>query len=784
MPHLFRSYFALLLCLISISFSALPSPAAEQTTITIWGLWDTEGDRAAIAEFERLNPDIKVNLARVGSLGLVDPQKLLTAVAGGVPPDVLQQDRFQIGEWAFRGTFRALNDLIERDNFDLTQYYETCLLEATYEGNIYGIPRYSDGRGLYYNKESLRRAGLDPERPPKTWDELLDHAVRLTERAPDGRITRAGFIPMYGNSFLYMYGWLNGGEFMNADQSQATLTDPRIVEALQWMTDFYDIYGGVSAAESFISGFQANQNHPLVIGQLPMMIDGSWVLGDIAKFAPGLDFGVAPPPAPEGRDPITWSGGFAMVIPAGAKNPDASWRFIQFMTSEEGWAAYCEGQQRYNALGGNLFVPPLTASRRADAMIRERFAPEAPNLRAAFESFQNMMAISKYRPVTPVGNRLWDEQLRATENAIRKNATPQATLETANRAVQKELDGILEFDKKEPMSWSIVFVTIGLVVVIGLVLLIGANERAHRGSPMARGEARAGMLFAAPWIFGFTLLMAGPIIASLYLSFTSYNVLLPPVKVGTQNFRELLFHDALFWKSLVNTLYVTVIAVPLSTAIGLGLALMVRREGTRGLSTYRTLYYMPSIVPIVATSLLWVWILHSDYGLLNSFIRFLNGTVLGWFDLRLGTPNWLQSEHWSKPAIILTLLWAAGGGLIFWLAALKSVPVEMYEAAEVDGAGKVKQFFYITVPIITPYIFFSVVMGIISTMQIFTQAFVMTPGGKPADSTYFYVYYLFDNAFRYFKMGYASAMAWVLFVIILALTLVQLRLSRKWVHYG
>ncbi|GAB4317031.1 MAG: hypothetical protein Kow0059_09880 [Candidatus Sumerlaeia bacterium] len=758
-------------------------PDSDRVRIVVWGLWDTEGDRVAIAEFEKRNPDIEVVVARLGPDGFVDPQKLLTAVAGGVPPDVLQQDRFQIGEWAFRGTFRPLNDLIERDDFNLDQFFDTCLMEAVYEDRIYGIPRYTDGRGLYYNKQAFRQAGLDPDRPPRTWEELRQYALKLTSRDGD-RLSKAGFIPMYGNSFLYMYGWLNGGEFMSADGSRATLNDPRIVEALGWVVDFYDMFGGADEVESFISGFQANQYDPFIIGQLAMVIDGSWVLDRIASFAPGLEFGVAPPPAPKGREPITWSGGFALVIPSGAPHPEASWRFIKWMTSVEGWKAYCEGQKRYNELRGNQFVPPLTASREADAMIRDLFAPKLPHLRAAFESFQNMMSISKFRPVTPVGNKMWDEQLRASEDAIRHKATPQEALDTATRNVQKELDYITQFSNHIPLRWAPVLVTIGLIMMLGLIALVGMNEWAARRSPLARGEARAGMLFAAPWILGFMTLMAGPILVSLVLSFTSYNVLLPPVKVGLFNFRELLFHDALFRKSLYNTLFVTVIAVPLSTAIGLGLALMVRRDTVRGISIYRTLYYIPSIVPIVATSILWIWILHSEFGLLNTFIRFLNHAVFEHLGFQIGTPHWLQSPVWAKPAIILTLLWAAGGGLIFWLAALKSVPIELYEAAEVDGAGKISQFFFVTVPIITPYIFFSVVMGIISTMQIFTQAFIMTPGGRPAGSTYFYVYYLFDNAFRYFKMGYASAMAWILFVIILVLTLIQLTLSKKWVHYG
>jgi multiple sugar transport system permease protein len=188
-------------------------------------------------------------------------------------------------------------------------------------------------------------------------------------------------------------------------------------------------------------------------------------------------------------------------------------------------------------------------------------------------------------------------------------------------------------------------------------------------------------------------------------------------------------------------------------------------------------FYLPAIVPVVASSLLWLWVLNPQLGLLNSLLR-----VCGWTD----PPRWLASPSWvlgSKSAIILMGLWGAGSSMIIWLAGLKGIPQHLYESASIDGAGPGRRFWNITLPMLSPYIFFNLVTGVIGTMQIFAQAYIMTQGG-PDDSTMFYAYYLFNSAFRYFKMGYASAMAWVLFLIVLALTLVQLGLGRKWVHYG
>jgi len=243
-----------------------------------------------------------------------------------------------------------------------------------------------------------------------------------------------------------------------------------------------------------------------------------------------------------------------------------------------------------------------------------------------------------------------------------------------------------------------------------------------------------------------------------------------PRFVGAKNYIEMFTNDPLFYKSLGNTLFMA-IGIPLSMAVGLGIALLLNYE-IRGMAVYRTFFYLPAIMPAVAASILWMWIFNPQQGVLNTFL------------LRVGVspPSWLQDKSWAKPALILMSLWSAGGGMIIWLAGLKGIPKHLYEAARIDGAGRIRQFWNITLPMLSPYIFFNMVMGLIHTFQIFTQAYIMT-GGGPVDATLFYVYALFNNAFRYMRMGYASAMAWVLFAIVLGLTAIQLTLSKRWVHY-
>lgn len=288
----------------------------------------------------------------------------------------------------------------------------------------------------------------------------------------------------------------------------------------------------------------------------------------------------------------------------------------------------------------------------------------------------------------------------------------------------------------------------------------------------------SGYLFIAPWLLGFLLLTVGPMIYSMYLSFTSATLLSPPRWIGVENYQKMFNNDPRFFESFWNTMYYVIFAVPLGLVLSLLLALLLNQK-LRGMSIFRTIFFLPSITNMVAVSVLWLWIFNPEFGLLNTALEKFG--IVG--------PLWLQSEAWAKPALILMSLWGIGGGIIIFLSALQGVPQELYEAAELDGATSVRKFFHITFPMISPAIFFSLIMSIIGSFQVFTQAFVMTssaqPGseGGPNNATLFFVLYLYKKAFQEFKMGYASALAWILFLVILIFTLIQTRLSKKWVYY-
>lgn len=290
-----------------------------------------------------------------------------------------------------------------------------------------------------------------------------------------------------------------------------------------------------------------------------------------------------------------------------------------------------------------------------------------------------------------------------------------------------------------------------------------------------RSEAQAtrtGLLFALPWIVGFLVFFAYPVLASAYYSLCNYDAIRPPRFVGFQNYQRLFFEDELFWKSLGNTLYMVVFGLPVGLLASLAIAVLLNQK-LKGIAFYRTIFYLPSITPVVATSILWLWLLNPEMGLVNIALS----------KLGIPGPAWLTDPAWSKAALILMGLWGAGGGMVIYLAALQDIPESLYEAASLDGAGKVTQFFRVTLPMLSPVILFNMIMGLIGTFQYFTQAYVMTAGG-PEDSTTFYALHLFNRAFLDFKMGYASAMAWILFLITLAAALFVFKTSARWVYYS
>jgi len=298
-------------------------------------------------------------------------------------------------------------------------------------------------------------------------------------------------------------------------------------------------------------------------------------------------------------------------------------------------------------------------------------------------------------------------------------------------------------------------------------------KQMRKKSSIDRQNTRNGLLFCSPVLMGLLVFTLYPVISSLYYSFCDYPMLKPPVWVGLSNYRA-LFADPIFYTSLYNTAFYAAFATPLGIIVAFVLALLLNQK-VKGMAIFRTMFFVPSIVPMVAGSVLWLWLLNPQYGLINA--------VLG--AMHLPQFRWMADPAQAKPALIVMSTWGIGGWMLIYLAGLQDVPQELYEASEMDGASAWQRMWHVTVPFMSPHLFFTLVMGFIGAAQYFTQAFVMTNGqGGPVDSTRFFSLYLFQNAFMYWKMGYACAMAWILFIVILLFTTLLFKTSARYVYYG
>jgi multiple sugar transport system permease protein len=307
-----------------------------------------------------------------------------------------------------------------------------------------------------------------------------------------------------------------------------------------------------------------------------------------------------------------------------------------------------------------------------------------------------------------------------------------------------------------------------------------AGRRARRRATIRRRNLRTGFLFASPWLIGFFGFEAYPLLASFYYSLTQFNVFQRPLWLGTDNYQALAA-DPLFWTSLGNTLYMAAIGVPIGIALAFAVAMLLNGS-LHGLAVFRTLVYIPTVTPIVASSLLWLWILNPVYGPVNSL----------WVGLfHVDGPGWFATAAWAKPGLIVMNLWGIGTAMVVFLAALQGVPEPLYEAARIDGANAWQRTLHVTLPLISPATLFLLVVDVIHTLQIFASAYVigtrgggaLSNGGGPENSLLFYALYLYESAFNFLKMGYASAMAWILFLVILVLVFLIFRSGHRWVHY-
>lgn len=786
----------LLTILVASACAALGLAGDITLRLSTW-----EGDvalgiqREAIKGFEAAHPGIHVKLEN-NDMGLYF-QKLLTQYAANTAPDVAMMgfERFQA--FASRGVLLPLDDYAANSpGFDLKEYYPGIVQAHRYGGKLYVLPRDIAPMGIiYYNKKAFDEAGIPypdgswtfdyQERPELKEKDFLWVLHKLTKFGPDGKVQRWAFAPGWMNLLADTVALSTGARPVDNYEHPTKIlyNSPEMVRAFEFVDDLIFRKKYIPSNTEVSAVLQTNTREMFESQKVAMFMCGIWEVPNVRRsLVPGspkfFDWDITMFPAFKDGTLHFPSGGSGYSILSSTKHPKECWELLRWMAGREGMKGLAENGLAQPAIQKLATSEPWIPG--PNTPIEKRYPPSRLVTDQAV-SHVVFPPTSQYWPdlqggyINPRTDSIWTHE-----------RTAQESLDQGTREAQARLDTLNKEEALPPYNWAAGLVA-GIVLVAAVVAWVYWPERKVKRTSREKQENLAAYKFIAPWIFGTVVLLLGPMVLSLLMSFSDWDIIQPARWRGLANYHEALWVDPRFWGALRVTAVYTVFAVPLGLVGSLLLALLLNQP-IKGMPVYRTIYYLPTITSAVASVMIWMRLFKPEGGLINMLIYGSDGkgNFLGLADFlsKWAPPgqqiNWLGSEKTALGALVIMSLWGIGGGMIILLAGLQGIPQHYYEAAMLDGANAFKRFRNVTVPLLTPALFFSLVTSVIGSFQVFTQSFVMTAGG-PGDSTRFFMLHLYDQAFNALRMGYASSLAWVLFIIILVLTMVQFRMS-KWVY--
>ena len=740
-----RASFILLACMLALP----PAHAQERITLRLTDWADSEELRlseAALDAFRKAYPAIDVRYEP--NPGRQYEEKILTALAADSPPDVFLLDSKLIPTFTNKRVLLDLGPYARAMQIDTAQWFPNVLDIARKGSALYAFPKGFTPLMVYYNRSVFREAGVAFPSDDWTWDDFLSIAQRLT-RTGNGSPARYG--TSFTNYYFYWIPWVwsSGGDVVSPDGTRATgyLDGEKTRAALQWLIDLRRLHRVAPDAGTWVQSEKIGSGPALFAsGIIAMTMDGHWRIPSFLRYRRDLDFGVAPLPrhASGGKVNVMYESGWC--VPVTAPHPAEAALLASFMAGETA--------SRIRA-ASRLELPAVRSvaeeSAAADSTGMERmFAREIPFCRQPWGS-----RIERFSEIE------WTLQDAVDEVMIQGRPIGQVLRDAAGR-VDRELaeisrHGNLPFSTIRDHSEIPLFLAgVGAAVAAACGILYARAKR--------RRDSRVAFGFLAPSLLHLIFFIFTPIAFTAYLSMHRWDLIVGEKPfVGFDNFAE-LFASPDVWNALRNTLVYT-LNVPLGMAAALGVALLMHRR-LRGLGFLRTIYFLPSVTSFVAIALVWMWIYHPSFGAAN----FLLGLA--------GLPplEWLNSSATAMASVIIFSVWTAiGYQMVIFLAGLQGVPKELYEAATIDGATPWRQFRHVTWPLLRPTTFFILVTSMIGSFQVFTSVYIMTAGG-PMRSTDVIVYHIYQAAWEQLRMGYASAVSWVLFVIIMIATWVQFRL--------
>lgn len=738
--------------------------------IVYWGNIEEDAIvREMVEQFEAEHPDIKVQPIHATAFD----QKLKTMIASGEPPDLFYFRAEDVALMVDQGLVEPLDPYLgEKADEWLADFYPNLLdafrrdVDGDGETKLWGLPKDFTTYGMYVNLDLFEQAGVEVPYDGWTFAELEEAARKITDlRTPENdRIFGVHFNTwpaVFQQMALNNGGTLFEGEDRGEpDYSEPTFTHPKTIEALDYIRRLR-LEEGVAFNATGIAREGGNEFLTGNIGIIGPL--GRWMTPTY-RAAPGLRFDIVPLPTTPGRQSVGNIATTAWAISSGSDHKPEAFELLRFLTGREGAVETAE-------LG--LAIPALRSVAESEAFLSPEQRPANAELFLEMIDRSHVYVEPKQKEINQI---LTGEISAAAQLGTR---TPRQAMEKAEAEWGRVLASPLQTGDFPEVAWLPILAVAGaLVVTIGVILFWFA--RREKLGAIDAAQEQAGFLFISPWLIGFFALTLGPMVLSLILAFTRWSAMTPigtAEFVGLENFRYLFGSDATFGQSLWVTAYYVVLAVPITQVLALAVAVLMA-NAVRGIELFRTIYFLPSVITGVAMGTLWLALFNNDFGLINEVLR----VPLGW--VGLSPPDWFgRNAEWAAiPAFVIMSAWGVGGAMVIYLAGLKNIPTSLYEAATIDGTGPWKKFVNITLPMLSPLVFFNLVMGIIGSFQVFTQAFVMT-GRGPDNATLFYVLNLYYQAFESHNMGYASAMAWVLFVIILGFTLIVFRASKNLVYY-
>jgi multiple sugar transport system permease protein len=770
-----------------------PDYTGPKTTIryAMWGgAGEVEMGRQICNAFVALHPDIRIEVS-------VYPwgqywAKLQTQAASGLAPDVISLLSGQVGIWINHGALRPLDDFIRRDGLDLNAYHRAPLDNYTWDGQLFGFPMEIAVAAVIYSIDRLEENGIPRDQWPSAdramdWESFKKLAQRLTLKNPDGTIAQYGMSTGGWNWNRVMFR-LFGGEFFDrqVDPTRPTVADNGPLR--DGMVEiFRTIYGErFHASDEIIANAGFANSSLLLSPRFAMSFVGPWSLRPLQEA--GLRFGLAPPP--HGPNPSQLISSNGVGIYADSEHPEEAWKLIRYMASEAVQPIFGKRlkgvpvlKSASQALVDNDYGIPDCEAFIADLPVSQPFVSSGNTYVST--------AVDKWvDQVERVFDNEYDQRLRDLPKRDGR-VSPEAyagfvadmdqfvadTVDDRLPDLDQRLDDAFERAAKTAPG-PFVGKVFPVLILVGLLAAFATYvvwvRRNRESEVQASRPANWGAyLCLSPWLIGFVFFTAGPILASIVLSFTEWNMIKPPVWIGAQHYVD-LFQDTYFILGLKKTFSYAAFAIPISLFGGLFTAGLLTAK-IRGADAFKAIFYFPSLFTGAAAAILWVNMFNKEFGVINRLLGFIGFVPV----------NWLDEGHAFTTVILMNLFWI-GGAMIIYYAGMKQIPASLYEAAEIDGAGPVRRFFSITIPMLSPVILFMVVMTTIGSFQVFTPALFFatdsTQIGSPGDALRFYSVNIYDEAFNNLHMGKACSWAVVLFIIIFFITMLQISLSKRFVH--